>query len=189
MALSGFLHRVSTHSSFRTAHSSPDREVPLETIPRRSSDIVSQRHLSEAANLGQRIQDDINSGQYECGICMDKVTRDSAIWFCKTCWNVCHHDCMQKCAAGGANRTVAPGRGWKCPSCRAGYSGPPRLTCCEPLAALHSFLIIMLMICRVCNFTWQCQQKWTASEFLRVSLFQTTVLSSPLLPTLPCGTM
>lgn len=133
MARSGFLHRVSTNSSFRTANTSPDSEVPLEILSRRSSDIASQRHLSEAANLGQRIEDDINSGQYECGICIDKVARDSAIWYCMTCWNVCHHDCMQKCAAGGANRTIAPGRRWKCPSCRAVYAGPPRLVCCESL--------------------------------------------------------
>lgn len=131
MTLSGFLDRVSTNSSFRTANSSPDNEVPLETLSRRSIDIASQRHLSEAAHLGQRIQDDIDSGQYECGICIDKVKRDNEIWYCKTCWNVCHHDCMQKCAAGGANRIILRGQKWKCPSCRAVYSGPPRLICCE----------------------------------------------------------
>ena len=131
MGLPGLLSRPTSKSSFHTAHASLNNEIALETVSRSSSSATSQKQLSKAASLGQRIHEDINNDLYECGICIDKVRRDNTIWFCETCWNIYHQDCIKNCAAGGANRRVKPERHWKCPSCRAAYVGGPKSTCCE----------------------------------------------------------
>ena len=131
MVLPGFLSRPTSRSSFHTAHASLDNSIPLERVSRSSSSATSQKQLSKAATLGQRIHEDIDNGLYECGICIEKVRRDNTIWFCETCWNIYHRDCIKKCAAGRPNKSVAPGRHWKCPSCRAEYVGAPKSTCCR----------------------------------------------------------
>ena len=84
---------------------------------------------------GREIEEAINSGSYECGICCDEnITRRDQIWYCCTCWAVYHHDCIYRLALATAREEDLEDHSnleWSCPTCRAVYGGEPLDFCCK----------------------------------------------------------
>ena len=91
---------------------------------------------SRAPTLGQRIQEDIGNGRYQCGICYEPVSKADKIWHCNVCWSVYDHQCILDWARGHRSlpevkASIPCGHEWSCPSCKAENFGPPMLYCCE----------------------------------------------------------
>jgi len=95
--------------------------------------------VKEAEDLMTRIHDEISSGQYECMICYNGVTRRGKVWDCRRCYSVFHLNCIQKWAKqaldqpGPQNEEIAQQRTWRCPGCQnASPAAPKKYTCwCE----------------------------------------------------------
>lgn len=64
----------------------------------------------ETLNL---IHEEINSGEYECLICLNSITPRSQVWSCRSCYRV--YDL--KCIKDWGNRTVEKRGTWSCPHC------------------------------------------------------------------------
>lgn len=107
----------------------PGPSIPLRALFRsrespRESLRPSQDHpRSTAATLGERIEEDILHGNYECSVCMNSVRNRSPVWSCRSCWCVFHFACIRHWS------TERPSRYFTCPSCREDYPKPPRFSC------------------------------------------------------------
>ncbi|KPM41750.1 hypothetical protein AK830_g4790 [Neonectria ditissima] len=81
---------------------------------------------STASELWQRIQEDINTLNYECRVCTEEVTRECEVWSCNTCWTVVHLHCAQEWYDSSMkidNNSGDPA--WRCPGCNSHLSEGP----------------------------------------------------------------
>lgn len=76
---------------------------------------------STAAELWQRIHEDIDNLNYECNICTDEVTRKCTVWSCSICSGVCHLECVKEWY-DTTSEDIKTGSGeitWRCPACNS----------------------------------------------------------------------
>lgn len=109
-------------SAAGTAQAPEEPCIALERIPQ--STVRCRNRLSQLQN-----------GDYECGICFERIDQESRIWHCNRCGVMHHHGCILDWAKAGwhlaEEDTLSPFCWWNCPSCRDDYEGYPLLTCCE----------------------------------------------------------
>ncbi|QDS72892.1 hypothetical protein FKW77_007646 [Venturia effusa] len=67
----------------------PKARAPLQPRKRRMS-------KSTAPDIGTRIHEDVDNGNYECAVCTNEIYRNSKIWSCRTCWSIFHLSCIKK---------------------------------------------------------------------------------------------
>lgn len=100
-----------------------------------------------ALSRGDQIEEDIEMGRYECGICCDEdINRKESIWYCQTCWAVYHFGCITRVALAARTDTVLADELhliWRCPSCRSEYAGSPWELCCKSLIDNKAFIILL----------------------------------------------
>lgn len=96
-------------------------------IPRQSSNIPSLKadannfvpeclqNNNDTVNFSQRekLVCDINSGQLECVVCLDKIQPFDAVWSCRTCFHIIHLSCIIKWAESSKSAG-----GWRCCACQ-----------------------------------------------------------------------
>lgn len=114
-----------------------------EFIPQRqSSDIISssslnaeasefipkrQRNTFDSVNFSQRekLIREINAGELECLVCLEKIQPYNAIWSCKTCFHIIHLNCIVKWA-----KSSNSGAGWRCCACQSISKSLPGIYFC-----------------------------------------------------------
>lgn len=89
--------------------------------------------IPPVVNQRCEIEEEINQGRYECGICCDEnIKRGDQIWYCHTCWSVYHHDWITRVALATTREFDLVDQSsleWNCPTCRAEYVGEPLELC------------------------------------------------------------
>ena len=79
--------RASPSHSYATARDQPERNsIHLTSLP--------GPYQYDAQALRQRIEQDIERASYACGICLDAIKRESAIWHCCDCYACYHCACV-----------------------------------------------------------------------------------------------
>ncbi|KJR85776.1 transcriptional repressor NF-X1 [Sporothrix schenckii 1099-18] len=71
---------------------------------------------STAPDLPTRMHEDIDSGNYDCPICLNAVTRGSKIWACSMCYHVAHYTCVSAWVKQALNQGLALEK-IRCPAC------------------------------------------------------------------------
>lgn len=78
---------------------------------RRNSSFSDRRGSTE---LRTNIADKLNSGTYECNICLDEITSLSRIYACKNCYTIYHLVCLRQHVSQSRDAGKPP----DCPTCR-----------------------------------------------------------------------
>lgn len=97
---------------------------------------------STAPDIGTRIHEDVDNGNYECAVCTNEIYRNSKIWSCRTCWSIFHLSCIKKWSSSEGSAmarpqtedgSMPPPRQWRCPGCNLPKDSlPTNFTCwCE----------------------------------------------------------
>lgn len=85
---------------------------------------------SRAPDLTSQIHEDIDNGQYECGICTEDITRWSKIWFHESgCWAVAHLSCVKQWFKK-SDRERENSSTWRCPGCNSQIEESPKNYLC-----------------------------------------------------------
>ncbi|KAL1893778.1 FKBP12-associated protein [Sporothrix stenoceras] len=71
---------------------------------------------SLAPDMPTRMHEDIDSGNYDCPICLNAVTRGSKIWACSMCYHVAHFACVSAWVKQALNQGLAIDK-IRCPAC------------------------------------------------------------------------
>ncbi|CAH1394874.1 unnamed protein product [Nezara viridula] len=85
-------------------------ESPLRADERRRRSLQGEK----SPELRKVIIDKLNSGTYDCNICLEEISRNDEIVSCKKCYTINHLRCIKShCESSGGS-----GRSPHCPSCR-----------------------------------------------------------------------
>ncbi|XP_014291373.1 uncharacterized protein [Halyomorpha halys] len=86
-------------------------ETPLRADERRRR---GQNGETVSPILRKVIADKLNSGTYDCNICLDEISRHDEVVSCKKCYTINHLRCIRRhCASSEGSRRTP-----ECPSCR-----------------------------------------------------------------------
>lgn len=142
---------------------------------------------------GDKIEQNIELGRYECGICCDEdINREDVIWYCQTCWTVYHLQCITRVAVAATTDTELADEFhlvWKCPTCRSEYAGSPWELCCKS-KTFGMRCIIVLKARRVQEErAWQSRNYHISSKLMRVRVSEALSLWTHMPQGLPRWTM
>ncbi|EPE06764.1 nf-x1 finger transcription [Ophiostoma piceae UAMH 11346] len=73
---------------------------------------------STASDLTTRIHEDIDSGNYDCPICLNAVTRKTRVWSCSMCYHVAHYSCVASWVKKAHEQGLALDK-IRCPACNS----------------------------------------------------------------------
>lgn len=129
---------TSTSSVFIWPKNSKLSATAPEFIPRQSSSVSSTSSLNAGAreyipksirnnidsvkfSQREKLIHDINTGQLECLVCLDKIQPYDAVWSCKICFHIVHLNCIIKWAESSETD-----EGWRCCACQNVSQSLPR---------------------------------------------------------------
>ena len=111
----------------------PQKPLVIRLNPK-SSVPASERKRQQlhAEIVGTELSKDLTkkleSGRYECVICITSIGRKAEVWACSDCFVVMHLSCVQKWASKSKSDN------WRCPHCQHVETQPPRHICfCEKM--------------------------------------------------------
>lgn len=99
--------------------------LSISSLNPNASEFIPKRHQNniDSVNFSQRekLIRDINTGQLECLICLDKIQPYDSVWSCKTCFHIMHLNCIVQWAESSETD-----EGWRCCACQNISESLPR---------------------------------------------------------------